>query len=139
MRIISKSEKETFTFGQELATTLKGGEILALFGDLGSGKTTFTKGLALGLGIKKTITSPTFNIMKVYPVDKVGIKKLIHIDAYRLSNDLDVESIGLPEMIGDKDYLIIIEWPQNIWSSISGRARKIEFNFVDEFTREINY
>lgn len=139
MDIISKSEKETFDFGGKIAAGLKGGEILALFGDLGAGKTTFAKGLANYLGVKKTIKSPTFNIVKTYPILHNKIKCLIHIDAYRLNSSADAESIGLAEMISNQENVILIEWPENVWPVIEHKAQSLKFLFVDDNSRQINY
>ena len=93
----SRSPEESFSLGQKLAATLKGGEILAFFGDLGAGKTAFVQGLAVGLGVKKIVNSPTFTILKVYPVKKGKIKQLCHIDAYRLSQGKELLDIGAGE------------------------------------------
>lgn len=138
MRIITKNEKETLFLGKKIAAELRGGEILALFGDLGAGKTTFTKGIAQGLGIKKTITSPTFNIMKVYPLDCLEIKKFVHVDAYRLTSAVDAENIGLLEQMIDPSALIVVEWPENIWELLKNKSRKVHFKFITESEREIN-
>jgi len=89
MNIITLSEKQTLDLGKKIAKELKGGETIALIGELGAGKTIFTKGIADGLRIKKYITSPTFVLMKVYPIDlkkNNKIKTLCHIDAYRLNS-----------------------------------------------------
>jgi tRNA threonylcarbamoyladenosine biosynthesis protein TsaE len=84
---ITNSEKETLTFGKNYGNKLKGGEIIGLVGDLGAGKTILAKGVAFGLGIKKNVNSPTFVVMKVYPVKKDEIRTFVHIDAYRLSSE----------------------------------------------------
>jgi tRNA threonylcarbamoyladenosine biosynthesis protein TsaE len=115
MKITTNTEKETIEFAKELAKNLKGGEIIGLIGDLGAGKTVFSKGLAKGLGIKDMITSPTYVVMKVYDVPKhQSIKKLCHIDAYRLGSENDIEAIGAPEYLERKDTVTIIEWPDKI-------------------------
>lgn len=137
---ISTTEKETQEIGREFARNIKGGEVFALLGDLGSGKTTFAKGFANGLGIQKQITSPTFNILKTYPVaGHPTVKCLIHIDAYRLESSQDAQSIGLSELLTDKNNVILVEWPENIWEAIKTRAKKIKFRFIDEKTRGIKY
>ena len=79
-KIITKKEEETRKFGLKLAKKIKAGDILALIGNLGAGKTTFIQGLAKGLGIKNKITSPTFVQLKIYPASKRGIKNLYHFD-----------------------------------------------------------
>lgn len=137
MEYIVKNIQETYCVAKNLVKELKGGDILALDGDLGSGKTTFTKGLAKALGLEKEITSPTFVISKTYPIDHPSIKELIHIDAYRFETLNDAESIGLPEILERKDVLIVIEWSQKIWSLVSRRARSIEFEYLTENERKI--
>ncbi len=103
-------------FGEALAAQCKGGELIALKGDLGAGKTTLTKGIARGLGIAEDITSPTFVLMKVYAGNKKrgdsAPLSLCHIDAYRLSTWHDLEAIGADEYIGHPDTVTVIEWPE---------------------------
>lgn len=108
-------------------------------GDLGSGKTIFAKNFAASLGVKRTVTSPTFVVIKEYPVKKgeKGIDKLIHIDAYRLSGVGDALSIGLPEYLEDKKAIILIEWPEKIWPMIKDRAKLINFEYKSENERKI--
>lgn len=140
MEIISKNEKETFLLAKKVADKLLPGEIIALFGDLGSGKTTFTKGLAKALGIKKEITSPTFVIMKQYPLpsDSKKIKNLVHLDCYRMATREDAESIGIYEYLELKDNVTVIEWPENIDKLLANfQFKKINFKYVDETTRKI--
>lgn len=114
MEFISNSEQQTFAFAKKFATTLKGGEIIGLIGDLGAGKTVFAKGLAAGLGVKKTITSPTFTLMKIYDVKRPAIKRLVHIDAYRIKSARDLTAIGADEYFGKEDTVAIIEWADKI-------------------------
>ncbi len=113
MNFITKSLAQTINLGQYFARSLKGGEIIIAYGDLGSGKTAFAKGLAKGLNINQIVNSPTFNIMKVYQGDKLNF---YHIDAYRLEDKNAVTEIGLDEAIGNKDGICFVEWPQFISS-----------------------
>ena len=101
------NEKDMIDFGEELSRLMFGGFILTLDGDLGAGKTTFTKGIGRGLGIKKVINSPTFTIVKVYHGDKT----LYHFDAYRLEGEND--ELGFEEMFED-DGVCVVEWPEFI-------------------------
>ena len=117
MNIITLSEKQTLDLGKKIAKELKGGETIALIGELGAGKTIFTKGIADGLKIKKIITSPTFVLMKVYPIDlkkNNKIKTLCHIDAYRLNSGKDLIDIGINDYLGQKNTVTIIEWADQI-------------------------
>jgi tRNA threonylcarbamoyladenosine biosynthesis protein TsaE len=134
MEYITQNSQETFDLGKSFANKLKGGEIIALFGDLGSGKTTFTKGVADGLGIKKDITSPTFVISKLYHFG--SDRKLVHIDSYRLNSSDDFESIGLFEQI-NSNTVIVVEWPEKIWSKIKEYATRINFEYINENERKI--
>ena len=135
MKIITKSEKETIGIAKEFADQLKGGEVLGLIGDLGAGKTCFTKGLALGLGIKKNITSPTFVLMKAYPTKHKTIKNFIHIDAYRLHSYDDLLAIGIEDYIGKEDSVVIIEWADRVKTK-KIKIERIEF-FINNNIREI--
>jgi len=88
--------------------------VVYLHGDLGSGKTTFTKNLCMYLGLGLDITSPTFTILKQYPFELLGFKNLIHIDAYRLTSYDDLLKIKFGEYLENKENLIFIEWPSVI-------------------------
>ena len=103
--IFLKDEQETINFGKEFAKRLKGDEVICLLGDLGSGKTTFVKGLAEGLGIKEgsQVRSPTFTIVNEYPTQR---GRLIHIDLYRVK-DFDVE-----QFVGEG--IVVVEWARNL-------------------------
>lgn len=137
MEYISRSEKETYSIADKVASYAKPGDVFALFGDLGSGKTTFTKGFAAYLGVKKNITSPTFVISKEYLVSSSSIKKLVHVDCYRLGGENDAESVGLNEHIDAQDTVLILEWPEKIEKILPRDVKKIYFEYIDEKTRKI--
>lgn len=139
-KFLSHSEQETINFAKEYAKSLKGGELIALSGDLGAGKTAFTKGIAHYFKIKQRICSPTFVFMKVYdiPGNKL-IKKLVHVDAYRIENSQNILSVGLQEYIGDKNVVTIIEWPENIEKFLPKNYVKINIEHRDENLRQIEY
>ena len=103
--IISHNEEETRKIGFSLAHKLPSGSVILLTGDLGAGKTTLTRGVAEALNITEKITSPTFNIMKIY---FKGTKPLIHIDAYRLENSN--YDLGMDEF--EEEGIMVIEWPE---------------------------
>ncbi|HZE87550.1 MAG TPA: tRNA (adenosine(37)-N6)-threonylcarbamoyltransferase complex ATPase subunit type 1 TsaE [Methylomirabilota bacterium] len=138
---VSDSYLSTQKFGEEFAKTLKGGEILALHGDLGSGKTTFIQGLAKGLGITKKIISPTFIIMRTYAVQvknqKSKIKNFYHVDLYRIENEKDIEGIGLLELMNDPENIIAIEWPEKIENLLPEKRNDLFFTYLDDQKREI--
>jgi tRNA threonylcarbamoyladenosine biosynthesis protein TsaE len=121
------------------STTIRGtSTIVALQGDLGAGKTVFTKGVAEALGVTEVVTSPTFVIEKVYQLpDGASWKHLIHIDAYRLQGEEELHTIGWNESATDPGNLIVIEWPEQVGLGVPERAIWIEFEQVDEMTRKI--
>jgi len=139
-KIITHSEKETIKFAADLAKKLKGGEIIGLIGDLGAGKTVFVKGLAKGLGIKKTIISPTFVLMKIYSLSEKQekIKNLVHIDVYRLPKPEDIITIGASEYWQRSDTVTVIEWADKIKKVLPPQTKFIKFKIKKE-TREIEY
>lgn len=115
MQYISHSAHETKEIGKELARTLHGGDIVILKGELGAGKTAFTKGIAEGLNIEKEVTSPTFTLMSVYQVPNHDtIKELILVDTYRLETYEELLEIGIEDYLGKPDTLTIIEWPEKV-------------------------
>jgi len=106
-QFITTSPEETFALGKQLAETLAQNDILLLEGDLGVGKTVFTKGLAEGLGILRTVKSPTFNIVKEYD----GRLKLYHFDLYRIEDPEELFEIGFEGYLSAGG-VCVIEWPQ---------------------------
>ena len=107
MNFTSMSEEDTFRFALNLAKGIKIGSILALWGNLGSGKTTFAKGFARGLNITEHVGSPTFKIISEYEGDP---HNLYHIDSYRLKDENDFLKIGGEEFLNQKRGVTLIEW-----------------------------
>jgi tRNA threonylcarbamoyladenosine biosynthesis protein TsaE len=138
MEIKTKSADETEAAGCNFGKKLKGGDVVLLFGDLGSGKTTFVKGIAKLLEIKDEITSPTFVFCKKY---KIGDgSALCHYDCYRVSSREDVESIGLTEDLSDPNgNIILIEWPENINGILPEDSIEVHFYYTGESERRIKY
>jgi len=136
MKIIAKNEKETFSLAKTFAQKLKGGEIIGLIGDLGAGKTVFTQGLAQALKIKQVIASPTFVIMKVYPVKHKTIKQLVHIDAYRIKSAADIVAIGAIDYFNRADTVTVIEWADNIKNILPSKTKYITIK-IDGEKRQI--
>ncbi len=122
----------TLTLGSEAT-------VVALSGDLGAGKTTFTQALARHFGIEEQVSSPTFVIEKIFPIERGAFKRLIHIDAYRLKSAHELEVLGWAELLHDPKNLILIEWPERVAELIPLSAHRIALTFVDERTRTISY
>ena len=132
MEIITKTARETQDLGRKIGSGLKGGEILALTGDLGSGKTTFIQGLAQGLGIKQRIVSPTFILLRKYG-------NFYHVDLYRLEGNLDneIKNIGLPDIWNKKNNIVAIEWAEKIKDLLPSSVTWIKFENLGKDERKI--
>lgn len=113
--------------------------VVTLEGDLGTGKTTLTQELALILGVKENVISPTFVIMKKYKVKDKIFQYLIHIDAYRLNKASELVNLGWEEILKDKTNLIILEWPSRVPECIPEGACQIELSHESEDTRTIKF
>ena len=107
--LFTNSPEETINLGKKLGSLLKGGEVLALVGDLAAGKTTFTRGLAVGLGLEDDIHSPTFTLVH----EHIGKNTLYHIDLYRLEGQAEMDSIGLDDYIYGRG-VTVIEWADRL-------------------------
>lgn len=114
--------------------------VVGLKGDLGAGKTTFVQEVAKVLGVKEQMTSPTFVIVQSYEIKHPVFKRLVHMDAYRLSGE-EEDTIGFSEYMQDPQNLILVEWPENLpqGAGFPEDAPILEFKTVDENTRRIYY
>ena len=128
---ISKSREETEQFAYEYAKTLRVGDVVLLDGDMGAGKTVFSKGVARGLGIQEEVTSPTYAYMNDYD----GV--LYHYDCYRLSCGEDAESLGLTDYFGEPNTICVIEWSSNIVDALPEKVKRVTINKISETEREI--
>jgi tRNA threonylcarbamoyladenosine biosynthesis protein TsaE len=108
----------------EFSRTLRGGEVLALYGDLGAGKTVFAKGIARGLGIADEVTSPTFIVMNEYGGGRL---RLCHYDMYRADGE-NARNLGLHENFGRPDTVCVVEWPDNVGALLPKTAIKIRLS-----------
>jgi len=146
--VVTHAPNETEKLAAYIVAYLKGdgseergtSTIVALQGNLGAGKTVFVKGAAEYLGVPDTITSPTFVIVKLYAIPEgtaAPWKKLVHIDAYRLESEDELNSIDWKNLASDPKNLIIIEWPEQVGLGVPERALWLEFETVDENTRKI--
>ncbi|MFH1648540.1 MAG: tRNA (adenosine(37)-N6)-threonylcarbamoyltransferase complex ATPase subunit type 1 TsaE [Patescibacteria group bacterium] len=130
MEIITNSTKETKDLAERLAKDIKPGVTLALYGDLGSGKTTFTRFLVEALGSDARVQSPTFVVARKY-------KNINHIDLYRLTTKEEVREIGIEEFLSDKEAINIIEWPELAEEFLPKDTIRIYFEYVDDEKRKI--
>ncbi len=142
MKTTTHSYEETIAFGKHIATTLHGGDIVLLSGDLGAGKTTLVKGIAEGFGITDDIVSPTFTLMNIYHFKQAEKKEaqFIHIDTYRLNNEHDLLEIGIEDYLGKEQSICLIEWPEKIPGLLRGKTCKtITLTHEHGDTRTIEY
>ncbi len=153
-KILTHSFEETQKIGEELAHDLEGHSIIALYGNLGSGKTTFLQGFAKGLGITHKIISPTFIIVRKYKLElrskpssqaqaeekqelRENEKNFYHIDLYRIENEKDVETLGLEEILHGTENIVAIEWPEKIETILPKKSINVYFEYLGENKREI--
>ena len=142
----SCSEQMTQSLGHQIGATLSGGSTVALHGDLGSGKTVFTRGIAKGMGISEPITSPTFNLVQEYQGEQWT---LYHIDLYRINNEYDALSLGIEDFFYNNKAVTVVEWAERAQEIIENiyyqvyiayedlTKRRIDINFVDSSYEEI--
>ena len=132
--MISHSKEETQQLGKEIAQKLSSGDVLALIGDLGAGKTTFVQGLASGLGVAapRDVRSPTFILLSEYQ----GRLPLTHIDFYRLNNVRALDMLGLEEYFNGNG-VTVIEWADRFPNILPSRTLTISLKIIDETRREI--
>jgi tRNA threonylcarbamoyladenosine biosynthesis protein TsaE len=117
----------------------KGATVVALSGDLGAGKTSFTQATALHLGIKNKINSPTFVLIKKYKIKNKKYKFLFHIDAYRLKNEQELLYLGWEDIIGDKEHLVFIEWPERVKKVIPKGSVPVKISHTKEGYRKFEF
>lgn len=137
---ITKSSQKTEELGMELGKKMKPQDVIFLIGDLGSGKTTFVKGLAASLGVTTRIISPTFVIARQHEVEgdtKSDIRTLYHLDLYRLANEKEAKSIDLKDFLNDKNGIVVIEWPEISQNIVDKKVWKIEFQYMHGDERKI--
>ena len=132
--LISRSAEDTQIIGKIIGENLSNGDVVALIGELGSGKTCITQGIARGIGVPEEyqITSPTFTLINEYP----GKTTLYHVDIYRLSGSQDLEDMGYEEYFYS-DGIIVIEWAEKIKELLPGECFYVYLRYLDENKREL--
>jgi len=128
----TSSAKETTSLGQKIGSQLSSGDILALSGPLGAGKTTLIQGIAQGLEVKDYVTSPTFILINEYQ----GRLPFYHIDLYRLEDPAQIEELGLSEYF-EKDGVVVIEWAERLGDLLPENAKQIKLEVSGEDKRKI--
>lgn len=121
--------------GADFAKKVQGGGVVCLIGNLGAGKTTFSQGLARGLGIKQNIISPTFILERRYKLP--ATKTLVHIDLYRLNTIEEAKGIGIEETMADPNNIVVIEWPEKIESLLPRQKWEVRLETITENERKI--
>ncbi len=147
MEFISKSLEDTKSFAKDFLEKIKtaappaagGATVVGLYGNLGSGKTTFVKCVAKILGVTEHITSPTFVIMKRFKIKDLRFKNLVHVDAYRLKSGEELRKLGFEKLLADPANLILVEWADLIADILPPDHFQLYFKFVNEATRVIKF
>ena len=134
MIIITNNENETIHEGKKLGQKLKPGSVVALYGELGAGKTAFTRGLAAGLGIGMSVSSPTFTIVNEYP----GEIPLFHFDMYRLEDESELYDIGWDDY-HDRGGVCVVEWSEKVPGAFSVDTIVVTIENLGNDSRRIGY
>ena len=142
---LGELEAEAARFVKELVPKENSATLVTLLGDLGAGKTAFTKAVARSLGVEETVNSPTFVLEKIYKLPlKYGSRKpiferLVHIDAYRLETGSDLAPLGFDELMRDFGNLILLEWPEKVTDALPTPDVKISITVNVDDSRTISY
>lgn len=128
----SNSEADTEAIGAEFARDLPKGSVIAMYGDLGAGKTAFVRGMARGLGLNAHVNSPTFTIVNEYP----GERELIHFDMYRLSSSDELFDIGWEDYLA-RGAICAVEWSENVSDAFFGDEIKVSIEKTGDASRKI--
>lgn len=131
--VTTSSAEETIAFAEKIGAMLKGGDIIAYKGGLGAGKTTFTRGLAIGMGLPDEVSSPTFALVNEY---RGKALTLYHFDMYRIMNEEALETTGFYDYLSD-DCVIAVEWSENIADCLPKNIITVEIENIGEDMRRI--
>ena len=136
---LSALETEAQQFVRDLTPKETGATLVTLSGELGAGKTTFTQSVARALGVQESVTSPTFVLQKTYALSKSSFKKLMHIDAYRLTSGSDLAALGFKDTLQDPLTLILLEWPEMVTDGLPQADVAITLTVDADDARTISY
>ncbi len=117
----------------------EGATLVTLSGELGAGKTSFTQAIAGALGVRSSVTSPTFVLMKIYALEGGMFKHLVHIDAYRLEGAEELKALGFDEVMSEPGNLVMLEWPEKVVGGLPKADVAITLRAVSETTRTLSY
>lgn len=137
MKTVTSSALQTQQLAQKIAPKYRGGAIIALEGPLGAGKTVFAQGFAQGLGVTKRLLSPTFILIREYPLPGKKEGRLFHIDLYRLNNNLQIQELGLNEILANPQNITLIEWAEKLEPNAVKNITKVRITPISENKREI--
>ena len=129
---ISKNERETEAVGERLAKAISGGAVIAMYGDLGAGKTAFVRGMARGMGLDCRVSSPTFTIVNEY----IGRRELFHFDMYRLGSSDELFDIGWEDYLA-REGVCVVEWSENVDDAFDGTELMVTINKLSDTERKI--
>jgi len=135
--IQSGSAEQTKKIGRDYAKKIKNGGLLLLYGDLGSGKTTFTQGFAQELGITRHINSPTFLLLRSYEIPQNADGKFFHLDLYRLENSDGIDDLGFEEILQNSKNIIVVEWADRLDGKKSLKGTRLYFEYLGNEKRMI--
>ncbi len=134
-KFVTNSAQETIELATKFGQRLRGSDIIAYKGGLGAGKTTFTRGLALGMGLDDEVISPTFSLVNEY-TKSGAVLRLVHFDMYRITGALDLETTGFFDYM-DENTVIAVEWSENIEDELEDDCITVSISRIDDETREI--
>lgn len=132
MTAVTNSVEETQALGERIASGLSDGSVVALYGELGAGKTAFVRGMARGLGLTANVTSPTFTVVNEY----LGERELYHFDMYRLQSADDLFGIGWDDYL-ERGGVCVLEWSENVEDAFDGTEIKVRIDKLNENSRRI--
>jgi tRNA threonylcarbamoyladenosine biosynthesis protein TsaE len=138
IEIVSESAAETTAVGAAIAGVVRAGDVVLLHGDLGAGKTTLAKGIAVGLGIDAVVSSPTFALVNEHVIDhgRAGVR-LYHVDLYRLQGEEDLASIGFSELVAPSDGVTVVEWPERAAGLLPEQYLLVELEHIGTDRRRL--
>lgn len=141
--IESVSEKQTEEIAADFAKKTPPGTVVALYGELGAGKTVFARGFARGVGVTETVSSPTFTIMQEYKLNKdakaKGISWFYHLDLYRIESPESALVFGVDEYLSNDNAVLLVEWAERIEKLLPKNTVRVEISHSGENTRKIRF